>query len=350
MQAGPPRGVGVPEPETAPYGLPSPVQLSGAPVQGATRHSLGEERTPLRIPSDSVVESSSHTDTTHVPASTTQPGNVNVGRSEQLLGFNPQDALAGEPSVQTLAPPDTNLGLQLRAAHDHYTALDTRPLSLKKSEGLGSELEESLAQGNTHPRMRKRLEWMDTSLNPRQKGRFLLDTVNSDQLSSIDNTNAVSLQKPEAFDDKLDIMLATLASMKSDLTSNISAVQTAVTSNASRLTLQETRMSELDSSIISNHNQLDVRISKIIDQKLKQHSILVNKLDEGDRIKPTSLAPSTPYIQTLGIKDVDFGPMPMIEEVEEKIKILLGFLVSIWGPVLNPMGNGPLSKKNRQPG
>ena len=29
---------------------------------------------------------------------------------------------------------------------------------------------------------------------------------------------------------------------------------------------------------------------------------------------------------------------------------VLGFLVSIWGSVLNPMGKGPLSKKNRQPG
>ena len=29
---------------------------------------------------------------------------------------------------------------------------------------------------------------------------------------------------------------------------------------------------------------------------------------------------------------------------------LLGFLVSIWGPVLNPMGESPFSKKNRQPG
>ena len=45
-QAGPPRGVGVPEPDSRIYGLASPVPFSGAPVQGATRHSLGEERTP----------------------------------------------------------------------------------------------------------------------------------------------------------------------------------------------------------------------------------------------------------------------------------------------------------------
>ena len=322
VQAGPPRGVGVPEPEPAPYGLPSPSKLSGAPVQGATRHSLGEESTtPLRILSDSVVVSPQHTDTTHEPASSTSQEGVNVGRSSQILRFNSQDATTGEPSVHPLVPsPDTNLGLQLRAAPDHYP-LNTRQ-SLEMS-GLGSELEESLSQGNTHPRMRRRLEWMGSDLNARQKGKFLLDTVNSEQLGSIDNTNAVPLQKPEAFDDKLDIMLATLASMKSDLTSNISAVQTAVTSNASRLTLQETRMSELDNSIISNHNQLDVRISKIIDQKLIQHSILVNKLAEGDRIKPTSQPPSTPYTQTPGIKVTDFGTMPMIEEVEDSIKIPL---------------------------
>ena len=29
---------------------------------------------------------------------------------------------------------------------------------------------------------------------------------------------------------------------------------------------------------------------------------------------------------------------------------VLGFLVSIWGPVLNPMGESPFLKKNRQPG
>ena len=46
VQAGPPRGVGVPEPDQRIYGLASPVPFSGAPVQGATRHSLGEERTP----------------------------------------------------------------------------------------------------------------------------------------------------------------------------------------------------------------------------------------------------------------------------------------------------------------
>ena len=68
VQEGPPRGVGVPEPDLR-QGLPSPVQLSGAPVQGATRHSLGEERTPLRIPSDSVVVSAQHSDTSHAPAS-----------------------------------------------------------------------------------------------------------------------------------------------------------------------------------------------------------------------------------------------------------------------------------------
>ena len=119
-------------------------------------------------------------------------------------------------------------------------------------------------------------------------------------------------------------MLATLAGMKSDLSSNISAVQTAVTSNANRLTQQESKLSQLENLHISTNDQLDVRISKIIDQKLTAHSILVTKLAEGDGIKkPTSHPPKTPNFQTPGIKSVDFGPMPSIEDVDDQIKIPL---------------------------
>lgn len=47
-QAGLPRGVGVPEPSMR-QGLAPPAPFSGDPVQGATRHSLGEERNPLEF-------------------------------------------------------------------------------------------------------------------------------------------------------------------------------------------------------------------------------------------------------------------------------------------------------------
>lgn len=98
-----------------------------------------------------------HTDIAHAPASANQAGSRAVGRSGQLLGLNPQDATAGVPAVLPPPPLSTNLELQPRAARDHYTALNPRPLCFKKS-GLGSELEESLTHGNTPPRMRKRLE------------------------------------------------------------------------------------------------------------------------------------------------------------------------------------------------